>query len=135
MSQAPEPLVNIPRSRSLERVLTYLALAASVVLCLPLVLAAGALLTVGSGPVRTQVPVSLHTPLLIAMLGGPLLSAALSGGVFLWRSQTRTRAAQGPEAQSQGGNRLDGLSGLVALGVAGAVYLLLLMLFVHFVAG
>jgi hypothetical protein len=135
VSQVHQQPLNSPLSSPVGRIVTYLALAVSVVLCLPLLLGMCALLTIGSGPMRTQVPVALHTPLLIAMFGGPLVAAALSGGVVIWQSRTPQPPTRQGEEPASSGNALKGLTGLVGLIIAGAIALLLLGLFAHFVAG
>jgi hypothetical protein len=123
----------------LRQVITTLALGISVLLCLPLLLSMCALLTIGSGPIRTQVPVPLHTPLLVSMLGGPVLAAVISGSVWLWHARTSHRVL--PEHQLQQAVPLHGSQGMYGFSLVAAVVilgtgtLLLLGLFVHFLAG
>jgi hypothetical protein len=126
--------MNPAQSPALERIIRTLALAISVALCLPLVVAMGALLTIGSGPVRSEAPVAFHTPLLVAMLGGPPLAVALSGAVFVWQSRAKQRATLAQELATSGSGWTP-LSGLV-MGVVIATFVLLLLAFlIHVIAG
>lgn len=139
MQQPQEHRLNASSTTILRQVITTLALGMSVLLCLPLLLSMCALLTIGSGPIRTQVPAPLHTPLLVTMLGGPVLAAVISGGVWLWRA--RISHSVSPEHQLQqadplhGSQRVYRFSLVAAVVILGTGALLLLSLFVHFLAG